>query len=214
MLIYSRKFTIKIKHAIIIVSVTLVIGYGLIYLLSYLESLVLGYRINNIIRGFALFPVIAYVPSKLLKENSLKVFDVLAPTILLAHAILNIGCVFAGCCRGYPSYSFLAIYNSFYKDYFFPTQLLVTVCALVLFILCIIYSKHEHFSGSGRVYPLFLIVFGCIRFCTDLLTDNKKILYNSSVLSIYALLMVIVGVIWMIWLKNNRPKNKLTKNKK
>lgn len=202
---YARKFQVKPRHGLIIILFTWLIGYGWVYVLAWAENLFTFWGMNNIVRAFIWFPLIAYLPIRLLKVDPLKGFDIIAPCMPLAQAIPHIGCIFAGCCCGYHTQSAIGIYNPVLDDVLFPIQLLESLVAFIIFLICIYYSKREHYRGSGRVFPLFLILFGSTRFFLEFLRHNDKVFAGISILAFHAALMVVVGVLWWIWLHKKRP---------
>ena len=204
MVFYSKKFKVKKKHSFVIILVTWVIGYIWVYVLAWAENLFTDWGANNIVRAFIWFPLIAYIPIKLLKVDTNKAFDILAPSVCLAQAIPHIGCIFIGCCRGYEMDSVFSIYNPLIDANCFPSQLVEALVAWIIFFICIFYSRHEQYKGNGRVYPLFLILFGSTRFLLEFLRDNDKLFADISILAIHAFIMVVVGVIWMIILNKKR----------
>lgn len=48
------------------------------------------------------------------------------------------------------------------------------------------------------MYPIFLILFGGTRFFLEFLRLNIKMFWGMSVYSLWALLMVAVGVVWLV----------------
>lgn len=185
------------KHkSAILTAVLWPVGYFLLYVLYWVES---GFsrwgEHNNIVRGFIYFPLIVLALSAVLRIDKRKAVDMTAPGMALVQGIAHIGCCFAGCCNGYPAD--FGLWNPDVGCYMFPNQPLESLAAFLTFAVCVIYAKKHHYDGNGKVYPLFLILFGVTRFFLEFLRDNEKIGFNLSASSIHAAIMVVVGAIWI-----------------
>ena len=59
-------------------------------------------------------------------------------------------------------------------------------------------EKKNDFKVTGEYYPFMLILFGYSRFLLEFLRDNQKLFLGISSLAIHALVMGVVGTIWLI----------------
>jgi hypothetical protein len=109
---YGKKRDISPKKSVI----TTIIVYGLTYIWIYIQFWIeSGFRNfggNNIVRGFVYIPVIAWPVAKLLKLSWKQICDFMAPCVCLCHGVSHMGCIFAGCCEGFPST--WGVYNARY----------------------------------------------------------------------------------------------------
>ncbi len=171
-------------------------GYFLLYVLYWIES---GFSDwgghNNIVRGFIFFPLIALALATILRTDKRKTVDLIAPGMALVQGIAHIGCCFAGCCRGYPAA--FGIWNVQEKIYMFPNQALESLASFAVFAACLLYAKKRKYNAGGRVYPLFLVLFGASRFFLEFLRDNEKLFAGLSVCSVHAAIMVLAGAVWL-----------------
>lgn len=175
------------------------LAYGLLYVLYWIESGFSDFGGHyNIVRGFIWFPLIALLIGKLLKIPFRTMTDYIAPGVSLSQGIAHIGCSFAGCCNGFPAE--FGIWNPEYECYMVPNQMLETFAALGTFAACALWARKRGYDSGGRIYPLFLILFGATRFLLEFLRDNEKIIGNVSVLALHAGLMVLVGTVWLLLL--------------
>jgi prolipoprotein diacylglyceryltransferase len=123
---------------------------------------------------------------------------------LLVHGISHFGCIFFGCCYGYP-YS-RGIYNPFHKDLKFPTQPIEAMGAVAVVIYLFHRAKKKNYVPDGLEYPVMLTLFGSPRFLFEFLRDNEKLLFGCSNLAFHALFMFVVGVLWLVLLKKNSKR--------
>lgn len=154
---------------------------------------------ENIVRLFIWVPVIAYFVAALLKIERRKMCDFLAPLVILSHAIGHIGCIFAGCCRGYPMPWGLYIVST--RTTHFPTQPLESLVAFAIVAYLLYRTKKLDYKPDGLQYPIMLMLFGGTRFFLEFLRDNEKIWMNISSLALHALLAFVIGIVAYVIVK-------------
>ena len=192
----GKKYGIPPGKRAIISAVVWPVAYGLLYVLFWIESSFTRWGSHNIVRGYIWFPLIGLVLAKLLKLRPRTVVDYIAPGCSLSQGIAHLGCSFAGCCYGFPAEK--GIWNPQFDAILFPNQILEALAALLVFAVCALYAKKRKYDSDGRVYPLFLILFGVTRFFLEFLRDNQKVFGNVSILALHCVLMVVVGAVWLI----------------
>lgn len=194
--IYCKKYQVEVYKALLLASVTWLIGYLWVYVLAWIENMFSYWGANNIVRGFVWFPLIALIPIRYLRIDRNKAFDMLAPCAALVDGVSHLGCMFTGCCYGYPAD--VGLFNIAFEKILFPIQPIESVVALLIAVICVLYAKKNHYNGNGKVYPIFLILFGVTRFFLEFLRDNEKIFCGISILAIHAAIMALVGFIWLL----------------
>lgn len=192
----GNKYGISPGKRLIISAVVWPAAYGLLYVLYWIESRFSAWGSHNIVRGFIWFPLIALVLARLLHLRGRTAVDYIAPGCSLSQGIAHIGCSFAGCCYGFPAEK--GIWNPQFDAILFPNQILEALAALLVFAVCALYAKKHRYDSNGRVYPLFLILFGVTRFFLEFLRDNQKIFCSVSLLALHCVIMVLVGAIWLV----------------
>lgn len=197
---YGKKLKIGTLKSI----VTFAVVYPLTDLwkrvLFWIES---GFQVfggENIVRIFVYVPVIAYFVAVFLKIERKKMCDFLAPLVILSHAVGHIGCIFAGCCQGYPMS--WGLYNIQTRTTHFPTQPLESLVAFAILWYVLYRTKKHNYEPDGLQYPIMLAWFGGTRFLLEFLRDNEKIFLNISSLAIHAFFAFVVGVGAYIVMKN------------
>lgn len=198
--------TIKTVIAITLGSALVLCTLGILQkVLTPLEDYIpiMNSYLNNMGRGFVFVPLIALVVSAVLKIQWTKVSNLYAFTQTIIWGFASLGCLFPGCCKGYPCE--WGIYNVRAGTRLFPTQIVNSVALLSVAVYIFIRCKKRCYKPDGKEYPIMLILVGLIRFSTEFLMDNEKIIFGLSSLSFDALLMIIVGttLLLIISLKKN-----------
>ena len=209
---YGKKYQIKPWKSIVTTLIVYSITYVWIYILSWAESGFKAFGGNNIVRGYIYIPLIAFPVAKLLKIKWKNMCDFIAPCVCISQGISHFGCIFAGCCEGYPCA--FGIYNPYVKDVLFPIQIFESLTGLTIVMLVFYRAYKQQFKVDGLSYPFMLILYGFTRFFWEFGRNNEKILWGCSSLAFHALFMGICGVICVIILKKKMTKNnKKTKKK-
>lgn len=192
----GRHYGIPVWKRVVVSAVIWPVAYGLLYVLFWIESSFTRWGSHNIVRGFIYFPLIALALGKLLHIRGRTITDYIAPGVSLSQGIAHIGCSFAGCCYGFPAER--GIWNPKFETCMVPNQMMETAAALLVFAVCALYAKKRRYDSDGRVYPIFLILFGVTRFFPEYLRDNQKVFANISILALHCIGMVIVGTVWLL----------------
>lgn len=184
----------------------------LAFLLSFLLSLMLiGWAMTGIfgpkdyVTGIVFVPLLALLFGKVFQDDWKKMLDFMTPGYALALVIFKISCCFGGCCFGYPMAH--GMWNPDFKQTFFPIQIVVGLAALIITFILVFIARRQNYQSNGRLYPWFLILYGVARFGLEFAHMNFKMVLGLSVYSFWALLAVLIGVIWL--LADNRRVRKL-----
>jgi phosphatidylglycerol:prolipoprotein diacylglycerol transferase len=148
-----------------------------------------------------------------LRRKGLKTWniaDISAPSIAIGIAFARIGCFLNGCCFGevcsphafygleFPAGSIpFSHYGEMVTVY--PTQLISSLNALIVFLVLSIWFKHRRFEG--QIFWLFVMFYGILRFVTDLLRgDSSSTFFGGLFLGVFTLaqLVCFVGVVTSI----------------
>ncbi len=201
---YSDKYNITKKQAAVASIAILFLTYAWIYLLSWAET---GFQVfggKALVRGLVYIPVFAYPIARKLKIDWVRMCDFFAPCGCVAQAINKIGCIFAGCCHGYPCD--FGIYNPVFGKTTFPCQPLEGIVYLLAAVLVVLYSKRKKYHPDGRSFALMLILYGSARFLLEFARNNRKILLGCSPTALHALFMAIVGYIAFICIAEKKER--------
>jgi len=155
---------------------------------------------GGIISGGIVFLLINY----LLKTNNLFSFNLVVPSLIIAHIFGRIGCFLGGCCYGKPTNLFFGVKYpesapaSFYLGqdiYSHPTQLYESFF-LIIFILII--EKYAQFKNKIFIY---LAGYGVFRFLIEFLRSDERghfiteLISPSQVISILFVLFVVITIL-------------------
>lgn len=151
---------------------------------------------KNIVIGYSFVPLMAIGFGRIMKDDWRRMLDFMTPGFPLTQVVAKISCCFAGCCFGYLVKH--GLYNPIFGQELFPVQILEGIVALIVFFVCVFVAKKEDYRVTGRMYPIFLILFGGTRFFLEFLRLNIKVFWGISFLALWALLMVAVGVVWLV----------------
>ena len=195
LLVFGKKMDIPLKKIAITVFTVYPTVVLWMFTMFWMES---GFRTwggNNIVRIFVYVPLVGLPVAKLLKVDKLKMLSLLSFGPLLVHGVSHFGCIFAGCCYGYPHV--WGIYNPLYKDIRFPIQPIEALTAVAIVVFLFLRAKRRNYVPDGFEYPLMLVLFGSTRFIFEFFRDNTKMILGCSNLAFHALFMFVVGVIWI-----------------
>lgn len=161
---------------------------------------------NNIVRVFWWLGVFVFPVSKLLKLDYWKSLDFVSPCLCINHGIAHFGCIFAGCCHGYPCEWGLYSNNAGHRC--FPTQPIEAIIALGIAALIWWREKKKGYGQGvdGLSFPIMLMLFGYSRFFLEFLRDNDKLFWGISGLALHALLNAVIGTVSYFIIKRRNQK--------
>ena len=210
--LYGRKYALPWWKAVITCAITIL---GVSRMNGILGWAVNGFKADagaNILYVFVYFPLLCILVAKLLKVKVGVMLDYMGPSIVLWHMIGQSVCPFFGCCEGIPCS--WGIWNPQSGEMVVPVQWMISLSALLVFLFMLHYAKKRQYDGSGRIYPIMLMMLGGMRFFLEFLKDASKILPGLTELSLHALFMVLVGTVWYLTLEEIRLEKERTANVK
>lgn len=193
---YGRKIGLPGWKSVVTVLIVYPVIYGWMYVMYWIESGFQNFGGNNIVRVFVYVPLVGLPVAKLLKVEWKKMLSLLAFAPLVVHGVSHFGCVFVGCCEGYPET--WGLYNVIRDEYVFPNQPMEAIVAILIIVYLLYRAKRKRYIPDGIEFPIMLAWFGSTRFLFEFLRNNEKILLGCSDLSFHALFMCVVGVVWII----------------
>ena len=209
---HGKKLGVSLWKMIIILAVVYygsgLLGNGIWSGVEYLREIqFLGITrtVNSIVRLFVFFPLLAIIPALILRVKCSLACDAIVMYPLIRSCLAQLACIFPGCCKGYPWEH--GIYNIRTHGYHFPTQIVETILTLLIFIYLLSILKDKKYVSDGSIYPHMMIFYGIMRFVCELLRDNEKILFGVSAVAIHAILIFVVGIIWMLILYRKKENN-------
>lgn len=192
-LIGKKKYNFSFAKSILYVVLAVAIGYALLWVMSWIVG---GGKMSglNYVRIVTVLPIAVFLITLLFKDKFGDVADFIAPLLAIFHGVTHIGCIFEGCCHGYPCA--WGLFSNEAGTVCFPTQPIEAASSLLTAVVLLVMMKHK--VQQGKLYAWYLIMFGGTRFLWEFLRDNDKIWMGISELAFHALTAFVVGVIALI----------------
>lgn len=184
---------------------------------------------GNLAVAFTLLPVVAWLCAKTFNTSTGFAGDVVALTALGYHVTGRAGCLFTGCCYGFPCewgwYSHEAyndaVHNAINNNlplpqtdavlyHRFPTALVESLFTLAIFAFVIWRICRKGYTPDGKNLPYFLLLYGVCRFFSEITRESTAkhwIFWRISDIHVHMLLMAAVGgfLLWRIYKKEHAP---------
>ena len=119
--------------------------------------------------------------------------DAAVPAFILGRGLAITGCVFFGCCRGYPVA--WGIYSAVTETFVFPTVILDIVVSCGIVIYLIILAGKQNYSGNGSVAATGMLLFGLLRVLVDVLRDNNKRFLLFTAEGLFGIAYIVAGIL-------------------
>jgi phosphatidylglycerol---prolipoprotein diacylglyceryl transferase len=128
--------------------------------------------------------------------------DHFAAKLPFSIAIGRLGCFLAGCCRGIPHEGWLSVrYDDEVARY--PAQLFEILFQLVTGFLFIWLVRRG--ALRGRVFALYMVLYGVFRFATEFLRETPKHAMGISVYQYLSVVMIAIGTFGIVLRSRARP---------
>jgi phosphatidylglycerol:prolipoprotein diacylglycerol transferase len=139
--------------------------------------------------------------AKWLMKYPLPPNDYFAARLPFSFAVGRIGCFLGGCCRGGPWDGFCSIS---YEDGIarHPAQLYEVFFQLAVGVVFLYLAKRKILFG--RLFCLYLILYGAFRFLTEFIRDTPKYGNGFSAYQMLALMLLFTGLA-VFWKRSVRP---------
>lgn len=179
---------------------------GWMFVLFWIDSGFTRWGGNNIVRVFWWLGVFVFPVSRLLKLDFWRCLDFVSPCLCINHGIAHIGCIFPGCCHGYPCE--WGLYSNSAGTRCFPTQPIEAAVALGIAAYIWRREKRKGYGNGvdGLSFPIMLMLFGYSRFFLEFLRDNNKLFLGISSLALHALLNAVIGTVAYIIIRNKQKR--------
>lgn len=138
------------------------------------------------------------------KVNTIKILDIVAPSLLIAQAIGRWGNFFNheayGSIVQYSTLLNMKIIPGFVIDnmliqgaYRLPTFYFESLLCLIGFIIILIFRRRKY-TKNGQTFSFYLIWYGIVRFFIETFRSDSLMIMDFRVAQIISVIMVIVGV--------------------
>ncbi len=138
--------------------------------------------------------------SRMKKVRLVRILDLCAVALPLGHAFGRVGCFLNGCCYGRVCDSVLSIHYPAHSPAWWeqvgaglisrgspetlpilPTQLIEACANLILFAVLFVWARKK--PGEGFVAGAYLIAYAIIRFCTEALRSDPRMMVGPLTIS-------------------------------
>lgn len=204
--------------------------YGRNYGLSWLKSLIFSFLCFQVVFSWAswyttqldilifgtgtvisgrsaiFLPLLCWILSKFCKQDTLTLCDYLTPFFFFNHGIVTVACWIRGCCAGETTS--IGLLNPITGLIQFPVQPCIILLCLAVAWWGLSYSKKHMYKTDGIVFANSLIFYGIFRYLIELFTDDPRVLWILSWLSVCSLAMIVEGfIVRYIVGKRNKSHN-------
>lgn len=186
----GKRFGFGFAKSVLYVVGTVITGYLLLWATSWVFG---GGKMNglNFVRIVTFLPVPIFLLTRIFQDSFGDVADFLAPLIAVFHGVTHLGCIFTGCCHGYPTS--WGLYSNEVSAVCFPIQPIEAVSSLLVAAVLLAMMKKN--MQQGRLYGWYLVLFGSTRFVWEFFRDNEKVWFGISELAFHALTAMVVGIL-------------------
>lgn len=191
----------KVALAAVLLTVCGVLGVKLMFFIE-----------NGSFGGQSFFGAVLFTPllmlavAKLLRLPAAGLLDLSAPAECVMLALLKVECLLTGCCVGRVLYV-----TPLGAEVRFPSA--IVECAAALLIALLLYFLSGKQKLHGRIYPLFMVIYGATRFVLNFLRETTPLLLGLSVGCLWALLSVIIGSVLLVLLARRGRKSDFSETK-
>ena len=142
-------------------------------------------------------PLFMVLLALLLHVPPLDLLDLCAPAECVMLAILKIQCAVKGCCGG------ILLTTTADGVYIrFPSQIVELLNALALMIV-LLHFIHKG-VWRGRIYPMYMLLYGITRFVFNLLRDTTPFLLGLPAGNFWSLISIMIALIWLYFAEHKK----------
>lgn len=141
--------------------------------------------------AFSVFILVMFILLRITKAPVLQLMDIAVPTFILGRGIGIIGCLFPGCCHGFPAT--WGIYSHNAGTTVVPTVLFDILLSIAIVVYMLLSKKK--LPAPGVISANGILLFGVLRYAIDVLRDNNKLISGITVEGICGIIYVLGGLI-------------------
>lgn len=154
---------------------------------------------SNLAVAFVYLLPVSWLFAKLFRMPWHTVSELITFGVLAFHVAGRSGCIFTGCCYGYPCEWGLYSLATGYKV--FPIVIVESLMTFGILLFLLIRTQRKSYVPDGKTLPWMLLLYGVGRFVTEFFRDNDKIFIGCSDIAFHALFMAVVGggMLWLLF---------------
>lgn len=151
-------------------------------------------QVSNLAVSFTLLPLVAWLCAKAFNTSVGFAGDAITLFMLGFHTLGRSGCVFGGCCYGFPCD--WGIYSRYTQANQFPVCIVESLFTLGIFIFVLVRICRKGYVPDGRNLPWFLLLYGTCRFFSEFTRESTSqfwLFWRFSDVHIHMLVMAALG---------------------
>lgn len=149
-----------------------------------------------------LTPVVTIIAARLIRVSVADVLDATAVSCAFVAMFEKIGCSIDGCCQGRV---FQFVSDNQIKIFQFPSQITESIAGLVIALILLRWLVRGRYSG--KLYPLFLVLYGIARFVLNWLRSARPFIWFLPAGNFWSLISIAAGIVCLRVMKC-RTENK------
>ena len=135
-------------------------------------------------------PLFMVLLALLLRVPPLTLLDLCAPAECVMLALLKVLCLKNGCCGGR-----LLFTTASGGEIYFPSQIIELLNAFFLIVMLLFLIRKG--TWQGRIYPIYMLLYGITRYILNLLRDTKPFLLGLPAGNFWSLVAIVIALIWL-----------------
>lgn len=202
-LICNKKYKFKVWLLIVYAFLLTIIGALSTTVLAYFESG--NYGGTSYYGAVFLLPLFLLLISKIFKlKKTSYLFDLMAIVGSVTLVIMKVRCYIEGCCTGR-----IIAYHNDLSPIMFPSQIVEGINGLLILSLLLYFIYKGKYKG--KLYLIFMIVYGITRFILSYFRFYVPVFLNLSFGHIWSILSITISLTILFY---NKRKIKVEKVKK
>lgn len=157
-----------------------------------LDVLIFGSGAVASFRSIIFLPLLCWLLTRFCKLDTLNLCDFLTPYFFYDHGVVTIACWIEGCCAG-RAWSW-GLQNPLNSMTVFPVQPCIIVLSVAVAYWGLYYSKKHNYQANGMVFAGSMCIYGFFRYLIELFTDDSRVFWVMSWLSVCSLVMLALGL--------------------
>lgn len=189
MMIIGIKYRVKLWKCLLVTLAGTIVGTVGTYGMFFVEHSQWGAR--SYYGAVYLIPIVFVAFAKLIRIPYGDLMDLCAPAMCVMLAFMKYQCWLDGCCSGRVLY-----YTAEETAVFFPSQIaeLINAVIILVMIMILVFSS----KMRGKLYPLYMVVYGSTRFVLSIFREQQDPLLAGLTPSyLWSLIAIFVGALWL-----------------
>ena len=200
-LFWSRKsvYNLKIGQTIILMITLPIVGFSgakLLYIIENFEKVLSGGEVGMSFFGTVfIVPVIMPLIGKIVGVPMRNTLDICIPGGIAVLGCMRVNCFISGCCSG-------MLVHGFGTWFPLPVQLFEAIGDFMILTQILRWEK-SHIPG-GRIYPMFLVFYGILRFFLEWFRRTGRPWLGMSHGHWFSIAAITIGLTTLIIMERNK----------